>query len=166
MWGLRLPESHSLHTWRRADGAFVNRQTGWHPLCAPPPLSAQQEAPHTINFFVPLWCLDGSGFWEQVRDVTLLGVTAWNWSPFGTEPSCCAGALSPRQRALGVIEAVLGSILDKCLFCMLLAGGPWVSCVWPCSLSFLSWKMGDCFRMHRLLPSVPRQSFQKPHSVM
>jgi hypothetical protein len=126
MWGLRLPESYSLHTWKQADGGFVNPAGRLASSMAP---VSTAGSPHSITLFVPLWCLDGSGFWEQVRDVTFLGVTAWNWSPFGTEPSCCAGAChqgnEPWESQRLYWAPFWTSVSSACL----LIGGPWVSYV-------------------------------------
>lgn len=116
----------------------MNLQTGWHPRW---PLSAQQGAPpphtHTITLFVPLWCLDASGFWEQVWDVTFLGVTAWNWSPFGTEPSCCAGACHQGNEPWESQRLYWAPFWTSISSAFLLPGGPWVKFCGPAaSVSF------------------------------
>lgn len=63
------------------------------------------------------------------------------------------------------MEAILGSILNKSLFCMLLTGRPWVSYT-ALQPQFPHLQNGWLFRMHLLLPSVLSQLSQKPHSVM
>lgn len=63
------------------------------------------------------------------------------------------------------MEAILGSILDKPVFCMLLTGRPWVSYA-ALQPQFPHLQNGWLFGMHLLLPSVPSQFSKRLHSVM